>query len=378
HPVAARAGGRVDRDHAAVLGHVLGELGGADLRRGIDDVLLVAGDQRTHHQHVGGRVDHRQVGQGLAGHLADRLAGHQGLDLQTLGDLRGGAQHHALEDHAHLAVVDLAENLADHFLERHADEQYALRTAELLPQVVGDFHHTQLVGTATEIEEAEMGDQAAAHHLVGRHGGVEATAHQHQGLLQRTQRVAAQAFVPPVHDEQALVADLQAHFHFRLLQVDAGRRTFLTQAAADMAFDVDGAERMLAAALAAHRKNLARQLVRVVALAVLGNVVQIAQRVFVDFEKQADTRGAAQALGHFRQQLRIVEVGLHLKVVPDTRHLHGRIEVAQHAANVLPQLADELLAYRTALDGDFRENFNDQLHGEEKPVPKTEKQGRGL
>ncbi|MCY1422215.1 hypothetical protein D9M71_378900 [compost metagenome] len=126
-------GGRVHRNHAAILRHVLGKLGGADLGGGIDDVLLVADDQRTQHQRIGHPIDHREVRQGLAGHLGDRLAGHQRVQLQALGHAAGGAQHHALEGDTHVAVVDLGENLADHFLERHADEQHALRAAELLP-----------------------------------------------------------------------------------------------------------------------------------------------------------------------------------------------------------------------------------------------------
>lgn len=84
------------------------------------------------------------------------------------------------------------------------------------PQVMGHFHYAQLVGTAAEVEEAEVGHQAAAHHLVGRNGGVETTGHQHQGLLQGTQRITADAVVLVVDHVQALVADFDAHQHFRL------------------------------------------------------------------------------------------------------------------------------------------------------------------
>ena len=119
---------------------------------------------------------------------------------------------------------------------------------------------------------------------------------------------------------------------------------------------------MLAAALATHGENLARQLLGVMTLAVFGDVVQIAQRVFIDLEEQTDTRRVAQAFGHLGEQLGIVQIGFDLEVVPDTGHPQFGVKIAQHGANVLPQLADELLAHRAALDGDFRENFDDELH----------------
>ena len=119
---------------------------------------------------------------------------------------------------------------------------------------------------------------------------------------------------------------------------------------------------MLAATLATHGEDLARQLVGVVALAVFGDLVQIAQRVLIHLEEQTNARRVAQAFGHLGQQLGIVQVGLDLEVIPDTRDPQSRVKITQHGANVLPQLANELLAHRAALDGDFRENFDDQLH----------------
>ncbi|MNE17149.1 hypothetical protein D3C80_1101210 [compost metagenome] len=121
-----------------------------------------------------------------------------------------------------------------------------------------DFHHAQLVGTTAQVEEAEMGHQAAAHHLVGRHGGVEATGHQYQRLLQGAQRVAADALVLAMNNEDALVANLQAHFHVRGLELDAGSAALLAQLAANITVHVHRAEGMLAGALATHGKHLAR------------------------------------------------------------------------------------------------------------------------
>ncbi|MNE17148.1 hypothetical protein D3C80_1101200 [compost metagenome] len=105
---------------------MLGEIGGADRVGLVNDVLLMAGKQWTQHQLVGRRTDHREVRERLAGHLRDSFARYQRINLQTIGHARGCAQHHPLENNAHVAVVDLAQQLAHHFLKRNADEQHAL------------------------------------------------------------------------------------------------------------------------------------------------------------------------------------------------------------------------------------------------------------
>ncbi|MNE12541.1 hypothetical protein D3C80_1053420 [compost metagenome] len=242
---------------------------------------------------------------------------------------------------------------------------------------MGHFHHAQLVGTAAEVEEAEVGHQAAAHHLVGGNGGVEAAGHQHQSLLQRAQRVAADAVVLVVDDEQALVAHFHAHFHFRVLQGDAGGVAFLAQAAADMALQLHGGEFVLAGALAAHGEDLAGDLVGVVQLALFQHIVEVAQGVLVHFEEVGDAGGAGQPLDHLAQQLRLGLASLDFKVVPNAGHLEFRVQVFQDRADVLRELADEMLAHRPALDGDFREDFDDEFH-ENSARAAAEKEGRGL
>ncbi len=95
-----------------------------------------------------------------------RLAGNQRLDLQLLGNTGGGAQHHALEDHAHLAVVDLAEispttSSNGTLMNEHA----RCERPNFCQNVMRHFHHTQLMGTAAEIEEDRSSWPAATHHL---------------------------------------------------------------------------------------------------------------------------------------------------------------------------------------------------------------------
>src|SRR5690606_33435375 len=119
---------------------------------------------------------------------------------------------------------------------------------------------------------------------------------------------------------------------------------------------------MLACTLAAHCEDLSGQAVGKVRLALLEDVVQIAQRIFVNFQTMPDTGRAAQALDHLAQHLHVADISFHLDVVPHPGHPQVGIELAQHGADVLRQLANEALAHRWALDGDFGENLDDQLH----------------
>ncbi len=180
-----------------------------------------------------------------------------------------------------------------------------------------------------------------------------------------------------MNDEQALVADFHPHFDFRCLQRDACRAALLAQAAADVALHVHRAEGVLAGALAAHCEYLPRQATGEVRLALLEDVIQIAQRILVHFEAMGDARRAAQAFNHLAQNLRVAERRLHLDVVPHPFHPQFGIEVAQHGADVLRQLTNEPLAHRRALDGDFRENLDDQLH-ENARASEAKKEGGGV
>ncbi|MNP38237.1 hypothetical protein D3C76_1317350 [compost metagenome] len=204
-----------------------------------------------------------------------------------------------------------------------------------------------------------MRHQAAAHDLVGRHGGIEAAGHQHQRLLQGAQRISADAVVLAVDHKQPLVANFDADFDFRLFQVDPGGTTLTAQLAADIFLDIDRAERVLAGTLATYRKNLPGQCIAVVLLALLDDVIEVAQRVLVDLQEMRDARHAAQALAHLLQGLGLADAGFQLEVVPHAVHHHGRVQIAEHGTDVLGQLADETHPYRAALDGDLGEDFYD-------------------
>src|SRR5690606_29132599 len=184
-----------------------------------------------------------------------------------------------------------------------------------------------------------------AHHLVGRNGGVEATGHQHQALLQRTERVATNALMLGVHHIEAVVANLDAYLHLGILQVDTGGAELTTQVAAHVAGSFHGAEAALAAALAAHTEDLARQLTAEVLATLVEDVVEVAQRVIVYFQEVRDARHATQPGDQRGARARFLQAGLHLQVVPLALHLQLRVKFAQNAADILPQLADELLAH---------------------------------
>ena len=181
-------------------------------------------------------------------------------------------------------------------------------------------------------------------------------------MLKGAQRVAADAVVLVMDHVQALVADLDAHQHFGLLQLDTGCAALLAQLAADVAVDVHRGEVVVAAALAAHGEVLAGQLVAEVVLALGDDVVEVAQRVLLDLQEVGDARGAGEALDHFALDLLVLDAGDHLEVVPDTINRELGIQVLEHVADVLGELAYEALAYRPALDGDLWEDFDDKFH----------------
>ena len=167
HLVQPRLDRRFVGDDPAVLRHGLGKFQGTDGPGLVDDVLLVGGDQRPQDQGLGNPVDDRQIGQRLAGDLAQALAGHQGFNPQILGQTGSHPHHHALEDHPHQAVVDLLEDLGDDRLKRHGQELHLVRGAELVPQVIGHLLDPHLMSRPPQVEEAVVNATTALDEVVG-------------------------------------------------------------------------------------------------------------------------------------------------------------------------------------------------------------------
>ena len=97
-------------------------------------------------------------------------------------------------------------------------------------------------------------------------------------------------------------------------------------------------------------------------LALGDDVVKVTQRVFLDLQEVSDARGAGEALDHLALDLLVLDAGDHFEIVPDTIDRELWIKILEHVADVLAELADEALAHRPALDGDFWEDFDDKFH----------------
>ncbi|MNJ51637.1 hypothetical protein D3C77_469470 [compost metagenome] len=113
-------------------------------------------------------------------------------------------------------------------------------------------------------------------------------------------------------------------------------------------------------------------------LALGDDVVEVAERVFLYLQEVGDTRGAGEALDHLALDFFVFDAGDHFEIVPDTIDRELRVEVLEHVADVLAELADEALAHRPALDGDFWEDFDDKFHWLTARAGPAENEGREL
>src|SRR5690554_139348 len=248
HPVQLGAGDRFAGNHATVFRHVAGEGLGADVPGNADDFLLVHGDQRPQYHFIAGAIDHVQVGQGLARHLGHGIAHHQAGGSVVPGDVGRDFQHHALEYHAPVAMVYRAHDLRHHAFERHGDKLHVVGGAIALPQVVHHLAHAHLMGGATQVEKQEMAANTAAHHQVGSYRRIVASGDQRHHGFYGTQRVTTHALMATVGNVELVVFDLNAHLHVRFFQVYAPGIGCHEQRSAYRAFQVKGAEIVLAVA----------------------------------------------------------------------------------------------------------------------------------
>ncbi|MNE17150.1 hypothetical protein D3C76_1311940 [compost metagenome] len=94
-------------------------------------------------------------------------------------------------------------------------------------------------------------------------------------------------------------------------------------------------------------------------LALGHQVIHLAQRVFIYLQEVSDAGHAGQALDHLAQHFLILDAGDNREVVPHAIDHQLRVQITEHDADVLGELADEMLAHRPALDGDLWEDFYD-------------------
>ena len=110
------------------------------------------------------------------------------------------------------------------------------------------------VGERDAGEVQEVDPQAAAHHPVGGHRGVDAAGHQHQAPAAAADRQPALARQPAGEDERLVAVDLDGHAR-RVLQVDR-QAVALVDLAADRAVQLHRGEReALVAAAGADREG---------------------------------------------------------------------------------------------------------------------------
>ena len=281
-------------------------------------MLFIVGDERTQDQRIRHVVDQTQVGQRLAGDLPQRFTGDQRLHAVAFGHFGRRAHHHSLQDDAHLAVVHFFKDFADHRFEVDRHETHAVGATEAVPQVVRHLTHADFVRRAAQVEEAVMHAAAATHQHIAGDAGVEAAGDQGQYVFLGANREAADTFIAPFHQQQAIVFDLQVNRHFRVRQAHARRLNVLVQTAADVTFHFDGAEFVLAATLHAHAEGFTFNLVAVLNQRFFEDVVHIAERNVFHFQNMVDPRNAGQRIANiltlvfvFRTDLNVVPVAHH-------------------------------------------------------------------
>ncbi len=353
--------GRAFRNHAAIFRHGAGKIFSADFTRQVDDVFFVMGDQRTQHQGVGDVVDQTQVGQRLAGHLAQRFAGYQRLYAVAFRDAGGRTDHHALQHHTHLAVIDFFKDFAHHRFEINGNETDAVRAAKAAPQIVRHLANADFMSRTAQVEEAVMHATAATHQHVAGYAGIEAAGNQRQHIFLGADGEATLAFVTGFHQQQAIVFDFEIDRDIRVLQFYFRGFDMLIQATADVAFYLNGAKLMFAATFYAHAKRFAFQLVAPVRQRLLENIVQAGKRHIVDFKNMVDAGNAGQRVADFRRLVFIF--GADHDMVPVADNGEVFVVMFKYVTDVSGQDFNKAQTHRLAFNCDFREQFNDKLHG---------------
>jgi 3-deoxy-7-phosphoheptulonate synthase len=152
---------------AAVLVGQLGQGERADAARLRHDLQLVAADQRAQDGQPDRVVERGEVGQRLAAHLPQRVAGHQRGRPQPAGQHLAGLEHEpALGDDLQPARARGRQPLLCLAERHHEQPGPALVAVQLVHQPVGLVHRLG-PGQRHAGEVQEIAAQAAAHHPVG-------------------------------------------------------------------------------------------------------------------------------------------------------------------------------------------------------------------
>lgn len=162
-------------------------------------------------------------------------------------------------------------------------------------------------------------------------------------------------------DEQLLAVDLEVDLHVRVLEAHAVAHAVLVQATTHIAFDLERRELVLAVALGAHAEGFPLELVTPDGFHLLEDVVQVGKLARLHLEEGLNAGNTGQGFDGLFTEL--VIAGAHDQLVPVHPHPGVVVEASQDVADVALQYLDETLANRLALDGDFREQLDNELHG---------------
>ena len=323
-------GRRTVRDHRAVLGDVFGKFFGANFPRFIDDGLFVRHAQRPQHHQLTHLIDDIQIGQRLAGYLGHAFPGYQCMHVQPLRHTVGGTQHKPLQHYAHLRVFYRCEDLFNHAFEGNRHKLDTVRAVVFHPQVKCHFFHCQLMGSASHVEETEVGQQSALDGHVTRDGRIKASGYKRQHRILTTERVTPEPCMGLLDYKQLLLTHLQRNSHFRVFEFHSGTAIFQVQAGADRLLDIYRFETLPTHTLAAHRKRLTRQAGPIVAISDLKNACHGGQRETIDLQKLINSRRAGERFQqqHFLHRINVAR--FYLKTVPVAIHHDVLINAAQN------------------------------------------------
>ncbi len=275
------------------------------------------GDKRAQDQGVRNVIDQAQVGQRLAGHLAQRFTGYQRLYAVALSDFRRCTNHHTFKDHAHLTVVDFLQDLANHRLKVDRDKTHAMRATKAVPQIMRHLTNADFMRCAAEIKEAVVHTATATHQHIAGHAGVETTGNQRQYIFLRPDRETANTFIAAFNQQQTVVFDFKINRHVRLRQLHARGFNMLVQSTANIAFHLNRAKLMLTATLNAYAEGFAFQLIAILHQRFLENIVHIGKRHVFNFENMVDPRNTGQRVANIQALAFIFSANLNVIPVAD-------------------------------------------------------------
>ena len=233
--------------------------------------------------------------------------------------------------------------------------------AKTVPQVIGHLLDADLVSRPTQIEEAVVHPAAALDELEGGDTRVKTAGDEAQHIFLGGDGHAAQPLVDGADDEKLLAIDLEVDLHIRVLEAHAVAHAVLVQTAAHVAFNLQRGEFVLAVALGTHAEGLALELITPDGFHLLEDVVQVGKLAGLHLEEGLNAGDAGQGFDGLLAEL--VITGAHDQLVPIHPHPGIVVEAAQDIADIALQDLDEALANRLALDGDFREQLDNELHG---------------